>query len=448
MAFGKKNTESPVPDFPEEDEDLFDLIVELEDGETGGADEETTESPAEAEVTEEEINEEETAPEEGEIPEAETPEYEPELDADPGEEENDGLYFGDPEDGEPEEDAAEDVPEEAVEPEETLPEETVDAEEADEEAGYTEEAEYTEEMVVFEEEGESEEEVPEYFKYEEEETGADIDPNFFDEPPVYDKPREETARSLFNESYDAVSETDMDYPWDARGELRITSDDDDFEDADGTQNQRNGKEIPETDKVKAEKLEDLMHQRGTRRADYAAEKLSGLLGITKESDTKYDSIAGMKLSVWAMIVLAVYFIDVVLLNVIVYKAIYRLVEGIMKVVGSESLKLDTAGSQTLYTIISCAIAFIFGGLLILALGKVTEALLKQLGTKNSSALISKSLLALMVLFVFIGLIVMIATRSGPLSLVAYRWIGPFLAYAGGLVFFTLSNIGKNKAKKQ
>ncbi|MCR5693845.1 MAG: hypothetical protein K6G89_02600 [Clostridia bacterium] len=198
------------------------------------------------------------------------------------------------------------------------------------------------------------------------------------------------------------------------------------------------------DKVKSEKLDDLVNEKTAGGSDYAADKLIGLLGVSRSSNTSYDTIAGLKLSVWGIIVLAIFLVDTVLFNFVAYKLVYPLVDAVMKMVGVEGLRLDRTGTENLYTIISYAVAFIFCGLVVMVICKLAEILMNQLGMKNSSSLVTRTLLVLMIVFVIIGLIVMIVNHAGLLTLVAYRWICPFLGYAGGLVFFLFTLIGRKK----
>ncbi len=454
MIFGKKKTETDnINNTPEKEEDLFDLVLDLETGEMSIHDSREDEAPENAGTVADNGNEPavDENPENGpdELEPDETPEDQPDGEEDDlgGEIPAGDGTLGDETSGDEGEDFA-DTPDEPED--ETLPEadDGEEPEEFEEEDGeYSEEDDYPEadeQSDLQEDEGFDGDEGEAFGETDDTLVGPSNGGTAFEEdyPEEADQSDDGEWENLYGETPDTISETvfsDGGHDFPVRDFPGKEEPETDGAESDGQkpQGRRN-------DKVKAEKLEDLVRKKNQSAPDQASKKLSGLLGVNKNGSTEDDKIAGMNFNAWIIIVIAVFLIDTVLLNFIFYKAVYPAVEGIMKAAGSESLKLTASGAETLYTIISYAIAFIICGLIELIICKFAETLLGQLGMKRSASFITKTLLILMFLFVITGLIVMIVDHAGPLTMTAYRWICPFLGYAGGLVFYIFSNIGKKK----
>ena len=472
MAFGKKNKDIPIENNARDDDDqLLDLVFDMDSGEMSfkgeeGTNIDTAKSEEAAGTDAVEIPAEETVPEENSAVEAESGEgedvtggtetTETEEPAEATEAETEATE-AEPETTEAEAEASEaDVTEPDTEPSEVeaaaeADEEKTEAEDAGEAAGAEgnetvtadQDIDHEQESAGAEEAGT--EERARDIKYVIE-TADDLGAEDGDFK-AYGYAWAKRAGNLFAEE-ESVTENEVPFAWvgvantPAEGAPEEEKPEEKTEETPGPQNREKGR----ADKVKAEKLDDLINEKSTKGADYATDKLRGILGISKSGETEYDKIAGMKLSTWVIIVLTVFFVDTILVNFVAYKAIYPLVQAVMKAIGVEALKKGAAYTETLNTIISYAISFVFCGLLVLILCKFTEMLLEQLGRKNSNTLITKTLLVMMLIFMVIGLLAMIIAQKGPLTLTAYRWFCPFLGYAGGLVFFLLSQIGKNSKK--
>ena len=486
MAFGKKNKDIPIENNARDDDDqLLDLVFDMDSGEMSfkgeeGTNIDTAKTEEAAGTDAVEIPAEETVPEENSAVEAEGGE---------GEDVTGGTETTEteepPEATEAETEATEAEPEtrEAeAEASEAKPEEPeADVTEADTETSEVEAAAETDETAGAEDEEKPEAEdagaatgaegnetvtADQDIDHEQESAGAEEagteerarDVKYVIETAddlgaedgdfkAYGYAWAKRAGNLFAEE-ESVTENEVPFAWvgvantPAEGASEEEKPEEKTEETPRPQNREKGR----ADKVKAEKLDDLINEKSTKGADYATDKLRGILGISKSGETEYDKIAGMKLSTWVIIVLTVFFVDTILVNFVAYKAIYPLVQAVMKAIGVEALKKGAAYTETLNTIISYAISFVFCGLLVLILCKFTEMLLEQLGRKNSNTLITKTLLVMMLIFMVIGLLAMIIAQKGPLTLTAYRWFCPFLGYAGGLVFFLLSQIGKNSKK--
>ncbi|MBP5664915.1 MAG: hypothetical protein J6X87_01425 [Clostridia bacterium] len=194
------------------------------------------------------------------------------------------------------------------------------------------------------------------------------------------------------------------------------------------------------DSVRAEKIKDLA-ENGDGKKDNVATKLRGILGLSG-TEGGGKTLLGMNYAMWSMIILLVFVFDAVLMNFVLHKVIYPIVSNVMTASGAASLKLDSY--ETLYTGISYGIAFLIGGLVLFLIAKIAQMLMEEVETSNPGNLIKIVLFGLMIIFGIGGLIAMLVTHKGLFSLAAYRWICPFMGYAGGLLFFLFSEIGKKK----
>ncbi len=468
MAFGKKNKDIPIENNARDDDDqLLDLVFDMDSGEMSFKGEEGTNIDTAK-------TEEAAGTDAVEIPAEETvPEENSDVEADGGEDEDMTGGTETTETKEPAEATEAETETTETEPEtteadvtepDTEPSEVEAAAEADETAGAEDEEKPEAEDAGAE--GNETVTADQDIDHEQESAGAEEagteerarDVKYVIETAddlgaedgdfkAYGYAWAKRAGNLFTEE-ESVTENEVPFAWvgvantPAEGAPEEEKPEEKTEETPRPQNREKGR----ADKVKAEKLDDLINEKSTKGADYATDKLRGILGISKSGETEYDKIAGMKLSTWVIIVLTVFFVDTILVNFVAYKAVYPLVQAVMKAIGVEALKKGEAYTETLNTIISYAISFVLCGLLVLILCKFTEMLLEQLGRKNSNTLITKTLLVMMLIFMVIGLLAMIIAQKGPLTLTAYRWFCPFLGYAGGLVFFLLSQIGKNSKK--
>lgn len=468
MAFGKKNKDIPIENNARDDDDqLLDLVFDMDSGEMSfkgeeGTNIDTAKTEEAAGTDAVEIPAEETVPEENSAVEAEggededmtggteTTETEEPAEATEAEAEASEAKPEEPEADVTEPDTEPSEVEAAAEADETAgaeDEEKPEAEDAGAEGNETvtadQDIDHEQESAGAEEAGTEERARDVKYVIETADDLGAEDGDF----KAYGYAWAKRAGNLFAEE-ESVTENEVPFAWvgvantPAEGASEEEKPEEKTEETPRPQNREKGR----ADKVKAEKLDDLINEKSTKGADYATDKLRGILGISKSGETEYDKIAGMKLSTWVIIVLTVFFVDTILVNFVAYKAVYPLVQAVMKAIGVEALKKGEAYTETLNTIISYAISFVLCGLLVLILCKFTEMLLEQLGRKNSNTLITKTLLVMMLIFMVIGLFAMIIAQKGPLTLTAYRWFCPFLGYAGGLVFFLLSQIGKNSKK--
>ena len=432
MAFGKKNKENAPDIEPKEDEQFVDLVFDLESGELSIQENEDAASEAIADADDaddaytdapegtfvpvkgfggETAAETEALPERGETDEADEEVAEPEEE----------TYVA--------EAPAEAVEEPAAETEETA--ETEKPHEEPYEASY--EAETADEARY----GTEETYEPET-AYEVEDAG---ETEYAEAVPA-----SERHASLYDEGDGSVSEDDLPTEWVDAEKRAEEARESEPEGENEEENDDGHSSVVETrvDKVKAEKLEDLIRKKTAGNSDYAKGKLSGFIGVYKNGEGA-NAIGGLSFKTWSFITLAVFVIDTVLLNFLAYKIVYPIVEIVMKNAGIQALG-ESLSKEPLYTAISYAISFIFCGLIVLILCKLTEAIIGMLGSTKISSIITKTLLCLMAVFTVIGLIVMIVSKKGLLTLTAYRWFSPALSYAGGLVFFLVAGLGKKNKK--
>ncbi|MBO4261294.1 MAG: hypothetical protein J5921_01595 [Clostridia bacterium] len=418
MAFGKKNNENAPDIEPKEDEQFVDLVFDLESGELSIQENEDAASEAIADADDaddaytdapegtfvpvkgfggETAAETETLPETGEAGEADEEVAESEKE----------TY-------------AAEAPAEAVEEPAAETEENTEAEEPYEARYGTEETYEPETAYEVEDAGETE--------YAE------------------TAPASERHASLYDEGDGSVSEDDLPTEWVGAEKRAEEARESEPEGENEEENDDGHSSVVETrvDKVKAEKLEDLIRKKTAGNSDYAKGKLSGFIGVYKNGEGA-NAIGGLSFKTWSFITLAVFVIDTVLLNFLAYKIVYPIVEIVMKNAGIQALG-ESLSKEPLYTAISYAISFIFCGLIVLILCKLTEAIIGMLGSTKISSIITKTLLCLMAVFTVIGLIVMIVSKKGLLTLTAYRWFSPALSYAGGLVFFLVAGLGKKNKK--
>ena len=418
MAFGKKNNENAPDIEPKEDEQFVDLVFDLESGELSIQENEDAASEAIADADDaddaytdapegtfvpvkgfggETAAETETLPETGEAGEADEEVAESEKE----------TY-------------AAEAPAEAVEEPAAETEENTEAEEPYEARYGTEETYEPETAYEVEDAGETE--------YAE------------------TAPASERHASLYDEGDGSVSEDDLPTEWVGAEKRAEEARESEPEGENEEENDDGHSSVVETrvDKVKAEKLEDLIRKKTAGNSDYAKGKLSGFIGVYKNGEGA-NAIGGLSFKTWSFITLAVFVIDTVLLNFLAYKIVYPIVEIVMKNAGIQALG-ESLSKEPLYTAISYAISFIFCGLIVLILCKLTEAINGMLGSTKISSIITKTLLCLMAVFTVIGLIVMIVSKKGLLTLTAYRWFSPALSYAGGLVFFLVAGLGKKNKK--
>ncbi len=196
------------------------------------------------------------------------------------------------------------------------------------------------------------------------------------------------------------------------------------------------------DKVKAEKLEALIRKKSAGNADYAKGKLSGFIGVSKD-ESGAAAILGLPLKAWLFITLSVFTVDALLLNFLAYKVVYPIVEIVMKNAGIQALG-ESLSKEPLYTVLSYGVSFIFCGLLVFILSKLTEAIAGMVGSAKVVTIIRRTLIILAAVFAAIGIVVMIASKKGLFTLAAYRWFCPAFGYLGGFVFFAVSQLGKKK----
>lgn len=195
------------------------------------------------------------------------------------------------------------------------------------------------------------------------------------------------------------------------------------------------------DTVRSDKIKNLAGDPDMNRNDNVASKLRGILGLSG-TEGGGKTLLGMNYAMWSMIILLVFVFDAVLMNFVLHKVIYPIVSNVMTASGAASLKLDSY--ETLYTGISYGIAFLVGGLVLFLISKIAQMLMEEVETANPGNLIKFVLFGLMIIFGIGGLIAMLVTHKGLFSLAAYRWLCPFMGYAGGLLFFLFSEIGKKK----
>jgi len=415
MAFGKKNKENAPDIEPKEDEQFVDLVFDLESGELSIQENEDAASEAIADA------------DDADDAYTDAPE---------------GIFV--PVKGFGGETAAET---------EALPErsETDEAGEADEEVAEPEEETYTAEApaeAVEEPAAETEETAETEKPYEETyepETAYEVE-DAGETEYAEAAPASERHASLYDEGDGSVSEDDLPTEWVGAEKHAEEARESEPEGENEEENDDGHSSVVETrvDKVKAEKLEDLIRKKTAGNSDYAKGKLSGFIGVYKNGEGA-NAIGGLSFKTWSFITLAVFVIDTVLLNFLAYKIVYPIVEIVMKNAGIQALG-ESLSKEPLYTAISYAISFIFCGLIVLILCKLTEAIIGMLGSTKISSIITKTLLCLMAVFTVIGLIVMIVSKKGLLTLTAYRWFSPALSYAGGLVFFLVAGLGKKNKK--
>ena len=195
------------------------------------------------------------------------------------------------------------------------------------------------------------------------------------------------------------------------------------------------------DTVRSDKIKNLAGDPDMNRNDNVASKLRGILGLSG-TEGGGKTLLGMNYAMWSMIILLVFVFDAVLMNFVLHKVIYPIVSNVMTASGAASLQLDSY--ETLYTGISYGIAFLVGGLVLFLISKIAQMLMEEVETSNPGNLIKFVLFGLMIIFGIGGLIAMLVTHKGLFSLAAYRWLCPFMGYAGGLLFFLFSEIGKKK----
>ena len=197
------------------------------------------------------------------------------------------------------------------------------------------------------------------------------------------------------------------------------------------------------DTVDASKLNVLATEMEETREDPGSvSKLRNILGLSMPDSNGGKTIGGITHGMWAIIILLVFVVDVILLNFVISKLIYPAVSSVMKETGAASLKLATY--ETLYTGISYGVAFLIGGLVVFLIAKIAQILMEEVGAENPGTVIKATLLAAIAFFTIGGIIAMLATRKGLFTVTVYYWIAPMAAYAGGLIFFAVSGIGRKR----
>lgn len=138
-------------------------------------------------------------------------------------------------------------------------------------------------------------------------------------------------------------------------------------------------------------------------------------------------------------IVVLFLIDMIALNMASYKIIYWMIERILKSNGVEALRLSGDAFSRMFVGISYVASFLIGGLVVLFMARVAERLIRELSFSESASLIM-GIVGVLAFVFLIGAIVSAAVSGNLLSVSVYRWGGPLLTYAGGLLFLMLSRI--------
>lgn len=160
---------------------------------------------------------------------------------------------------------------------------------------------------------------------------------------------------------------------------------------------------------------------------------------TKNDNKKVKKILGLSHNQLTVIIGAIFTIDALLMNFVVYWGIYYLVDRLLKLSGIAALHMQQSSYEVYSLTISYICSFILGGFALFVLMFFTKQLMKEVNTGDTNRFIQTVVIVALCLFLFISLIVFLVTKS-VLTFTFYRVGSPLCMYLGASVIYALSKI--------